>query len=68
VLDAGGVHPRVSCVAAPLKLSPQDVAAVALIVPGGAGVPSAYVAATRRTAGRIASALSRPAEDLLNGV
>jgi IclR family transcriptional regulator, acetate operon repressor len=68
VLDAGGVDPRVSCVAAPLRLSPHDVAAVALIVPGGGGVPSAFVAATRRTAGRIASALSRPAEDLLNGV
>jgi DNA-binding IclR family transcriptional regulator len=68
VIDAGAVDPRVSCVAAPLRLSPNDVAAVQLMVPGSGGVPSAFVAATRRTAGRIASALSRSAEDLLNGV
>jgi IclR family transcriptional regulator, acetate operon repressor len=68
VIDAGAVDPRVSCVAAPLRLSPRDVAAVQLMVPGGAGVPSAFVAATRRTAGRIASTLSRRTEDLLNGV
>jgi DNA-binding IclR family transcriptional regulator len=61
VIDAGGVDPRVSCVAAPLRLSPHDVAAVWLMVSGGAGVPEAAVAATRRTAGRIASALSRSA-------
>jgi DNA-binding IclR family transcriptional regulator len=59
VIDAGAVHPEVSCVAAPLRLSPRDVAAVWLMVPGGAGVPAPIVAATRRTAGRIASGLSR---------
>jgi IclR family transcriptional regulator, acetate operon repressor len=64
VLDTGAVHPDISCVAAPLRLSPRDVAAVWLMVPGGAGVPEPVVAAARRTAGRIASALSprpRPA-------
>jgi IclR family transcriptional regulator, acetate operon repressor len=61
VIDAGEVDPRVSCVAAPLRLSPRDVAAVWLMVPGGAGVPDSAVAATRRTAGRIATALSRSA-------
>jgi IclR family transcriptional regulator, acetate operon repressor len=61
VIDAGEVDPRVSCVAAPLRLSPRDVAAVWLMVPGGAGVPASAVAATRRTAGRIATALSRSA-------
>jgi IclR family transcriptional regulator, acetate operon repressor len=58
VIDAGDVDPRVSCVAAPLRLSPRDVAAVWLMVPGGEGVPAPVVAATRRTAGRIASQLS----------
>jgi IclR family transcriptional regulator, acetate operon repressor len=61
VIDAGEADPRVSCVAAPLRLSPRDVAAVWLMVPGGAGVPAPFVAATRRTAGRIASMLSTPA-------
>jgi hypothetical protein len=60
VVDAGAVDRRVSCVAAPLRISPRDVAVVWLMVPGGAGVPAAAVAATRRTAGRIASRLSRP--------
>jgi IclR family transcriptional regulator, acetate operon repressor len=59
VVDAGGVDRGVSCVAAPLRLSPRDVGAVWLMVPGGAGVPEPAVAAARRTAGRIASALSR---------
>jgi DNA-binding IclR family transcriptional regulator len=61
VLDLGGVHPEVSCVAAPLRLSHGDVGAVWMMVPGGGGVPPPLVAATRRTAGRIASQLSRPA-------
>ena len=61
VLDAGGVHPELSCVAAPLRLSPGDVGAVWIMVPGGGGVAAPLVAATRRTAGRIASQLSRPA-------
>jgi IclR family transcriptional regulator, acetate operon repressor len=60
VIDAGGVDRRISCVAAPLKISAQDVAAVWLMVPGGSGVPAPLVAATRRTAGRIASMLSKP--------
>jgi IclR family transcriptional regulator, acetate operon repressor len=58
VLDAGGVDPGVSCAAAPLRLSPRDVAVVWLMLPGGAGVPDPVLAAARRTAGRIASALS----------
>lgn len=58
VLDAGGVHPEISCVAAPLRLSPGDVAVVWLMLPGGAGVPDPLTAAARRTASRIASALS----------
>ena len=61
VIDAGGVHPELSCVAAPLRLSRDDVGAVWMTVPGGAGVPAPFVAATRRTAGRIASQLSQPA-------
>jgi DNA-binding IclR family transcriptional regulator len=63
VVDAGEVDPRVSCVAAPLRLSPRDVAVVWLMVPGGVGVPAGVVGATRRTAGRIASMLSRPSHD-----
>jgi IclR family transcriptional regulator, acetate operon repressor len=58
VIDAGGVDPRGSCVAAPLRLSPRDVAAVWLMLPGGAGIPAPAVPATRRTASRIASGLS----------
>ncbi|WP_329458020.1 helix-turn-helix domain-containing protein [Streptomyces sp. NBC_01497] len=61
VIDAGGVDPRVSCVAAPLRLSPSDTGAVSLMLPGGAGIPDPMVNATRRTAGRIATELSRPA-------
>ncbi|WP_330302060.1 MULTISPECIES: hypothetical protein [unclassified Streptomyces] len=53
--DAGGNHPRVSCAAAPPRISPHDVAAVWLMVPGGTGVPAPVVAETRRTAGRIAA-------------
>ncbi|MFJ9007942.1 helix-turn-helix domain-containing protein [Streptomyces canus] len=60
VIDAGDNDPRVSCVAAPLRISPHDVAAVWLMVPGGTGVAAPMVAATRRTAGRIATQLSRP--------
>jgi IclR family transcriptional regulator, acetate operon repressor len=59
VIDAGGVDPRLSCVAAPVRLSPRDVGSVSLMVPGRAGVAEPTVAAARRTAGRIASALSR---------
>jgi DNA-binding IclR family transcriptional regulator len=59
-VDAGAVHPGISCVAAPFRLSPRDVGAVGLMVPGGVGVSDLALAATRRTAGRIASALSRP--------
>jgi IclR family transcriptional regulator, acetate operon repressor len=59
VVDIGRVHPGISCAAAPLRLSPRDVGAVWLMVPDGTGVPGPAVAATRRTAGRIASALPR---------
>jgi hypothetical protein len=59
-VDVGTVDRRISCVAAPLRLSSRDVAVVWLMAPGGAGVPASVVAATRRTAGRIASGLSRP--------
>jgi hypothetical protein len=57
VVDAGVTDRRVSCIAAPLRLSPRDAGAVWLMTPGGAGVPAAIVAATRRTAARIASQL-----------
>jgi IclR family transcriptional regulator, acetate operon repressor len=60
VIDAGAVDPRISCVAAPLRLSRRDVAVVTLMVPGGAGVPAETVRATRYAAGRIASLLSAP--------
>jgi IclR family transcriptional regulator, acetate operon repressor len=60
VVEAGTVDRRISCVASPLRLSPRDIAVVWLMVPGGAGVPAPVVAATRRTAGRIAAGLSRP--------
>jgi DNA-binding IclR family transcriptional regulator len=60
VIDAGTADPRLSCIAAPLRLSPRDVAAVWSMVPGGAGIPELAVAATRRTAGRIATHLSTP--------
>jgi IclR family transcriptional regulator, acetate operon repressor len=59
VIDAGDVDRRVSCVAAPFRLSPRDVAVVWLMVPGGTGAPASTVAATRRTVGRISSMLSK---------
>ena len=61
VLDVGGVLPGVSCVAAPLRLPHGDVGAVWMIVPSREGVPEPLIAATRRTAGAIASMLSEPA-------
>jgi hypothetical protein len=60
VIDAGGADPRVSCVAAPLRLSGHDTGAVWLMVPGGDGVADVAVTATRRTAGKIATELSKP--------
>ena len=63
VLDAGAVDPRISCVAAPFRISSTDVAVVWLMVPGGAGVPAPTVAATRSAAGRIATMLSKPRTD-----
>ena len=60
VLDVGGVHPELSCVAAPLRLSPGDVGSVWIMVPDGDGISAPFIAATRRTAGRIASRLSQP--------
>ena len=59
VVDVGAVHPGVSVVAAPLRLSHGDVGAVWMMLPGEGGVPAPLVAATRRTAGRIASRLSQ---------
>lgn len=61
VVDAGGGHPRISAAAAPLRISPRDVAAVLLMVPGRGGVAAPLVEATRRTAARIASQLSASA-------
>ncbi|MFE4174037.1 helix-turn-helix domain-containing protein [Streptomyces sp. NPDC056909] len=58
VLDAGEADPCVSCVAAPLRLSPRDTGAVWVMVPGGDGVSDHVVAATRRTAGLITTGLS----------
>ena len=63
VLDAGGVDPRISCVAAPFRISSRDVAVVWLMVPGGRGVPAPTVAAARSAAGRIATMLSKPRTD-----
>jgi IclR family acetate operon transcriptional repressor len=60
VIDAGSVDPRVSCVAAPLRLSRSDTGAVLLMVPREDGLSDHVVGATRRTAGRIATELSRP--------
>ena len=59
VIDAGGVHPRISCVAAPLLISPRDVAAVWLVVASAARVPEPVAAATRRPAGRIVVEVDR---------
>jgi len=58
VVDVGVADRRISCVAAPLRLSRTDVGAVWLLLPGRAGVPASIFAATRRTAARIASQLS----------
>ena len=52
---------RVSSVAAPLRVWPQDIAVVWVIMPAGAGVPASVAEATRRTADRIASQLPRVA-------
>jgi hypothetical protein len=60
VIDSGHVDARVNCVAAPLRLSPRDVAVVGLMMPGGAPVPAHAVAATRSAAGQIVSELSKP--------
>jgi IclR family transcriptional regulator, acetate operon repressor len=61
VIDAGDADPRVSCVAAPLRISSLDVACVSLMLPGRVGIPAHLVDATRRAAARIASQLSQPA-------
>lgn len=58
VVDAGEVDPRVSCVAAPLRISSRDAAAVSLMLPGRGGIPPQLVDATRRVAARIASQLA----------
>ncbi|HEY6638710.1 MAG TPA: helix-turn-helix domain-containing protein [Solirubrobacterales bacterium] len=63
VIDAGAVDRRISCVAAPFRISAQDVAVIFLMVPGGIGVPAPTVAAARSAAGRIATMLSKPRTD-----
>jgi hypothetical protein len=60
VIDAGGVDPRVNCVAAPLRVSPSDTGSVLLMVPREDGITEGMIRATRQTAGRIATELSRP--------
>ena len=60
IIDVAIVAPDVSCVAAPLRLAHGGVGAVWVMLPGEEGVPGPFVAATRRTAGRIASQLSQP--------
>lgn len=60
VIDAGGADPRVNCVAAPLRLSRSDTGAVWLMLPAEQGIAEHVVSATRRTAGRIATELSKP--------
>jgi DNA-binding IclR family transcriptional regulator len=57
VIDAGGVHPGISCVAAPLCLGGGDVGVIWAMTPGGAGVPRALVSATRHIAERVAAQL-----------
>jgi len=58
VVDVGGADARLSCAAAPLRISRDDVATVGVIVPGRSGVPAPLVEATRRTAAQIASRLA----------
>lgn len=60
VIDHGGADPRVNCVAAPLRLSRSDTGAVWLMMPAEQGIAAHVVSATRRTAGRIATELSKP--------
>lgn len=60
VIEAGQVHPKVSCAAVPLRLTARRTAAIWLMVPGNAGVPAPLVVATRRTAARIAAGLPAP--------
>jgi DNA-binding IclR family transcriptional regulator len=60
VIDVAVVAPDVSCVAAPLRLAHGGVGAVWMMIPGGAPISAPFGAATRRTAGRIVSQLSRP--------
>lgn len=54
VLDLGHADPAVACVAAPLRLSSGDVGAVWIMLPSTGGLSDAAVAATRRTAQRVA--------------
>ena len=60
IVEVCGTHEGVSVVAAPLRLPHGDVGAVWLMLPSEDGIPAPFVAATRRTAGRIASQLSQP--------
>jgi IclR family transcriptional regulator, acetate operon repressor len=58
VTDVGGLDPRISCLAVPMRLSVSDVAVVSVMVPSARGVPELLVQATRRIADRITSDLS----------
>lgn len=57
VVEAGLFDRRISTVAAPLRLSPDDVAFVWVIMPGGSGIPLSVVGAARHTANRLSSQL-----------
>ncbi|GHJ40820.1 hypothetical protein Sm713_64290 [Streptomyces sp. TS71-3] len=59
VVDAGGANPRINCIAAPLRLSSDDVGAVWLMLPGGVAVSGANIAATHRMVARIVKQLAR---------
>jgi DNA-binding IclR family transcriptional regulator len=59
VVDVGGGHPEVSCVAAPLRLSASERAAVWMMLPRDRQVPNEAVPAIRRAAHRIMQDHSR---------
>lgn len=63
-IDAGRTHPKISCCAAPLRVTPTNIAVVWLMLPSGDGIPDAMVAAARRTAGRIGTRLAHITEQL----
>jgi IclR family acetate operon transcriptional repressor len=55
VIDLGDVDPTVVCIAAPCRFPPHDAGAVWLMLPSAGGMPESAVAATHRTAQRIAA-------------